>query len=255
MGQYVISMETINEKAKQLGVKVLRRFSKNNHTYLEIKCLTHLDKSTREVELHNFLYRSKTCGCMLQKYTIEDLKNNPNLRGDLNIIGTYINNETPILCECKICHTKWLVTPNKLTQGRGCPICYSRRISAGERYISKILSKNEIIFEQQKKFKDCINPKTKINLRFDFYLEEYNLCIEYQGQQHYKPVYFGKKKDKTKEEIQKLAEENLKKTQYRDKIKREFCEENNIRLLEIPYTKQTHMEEIILTFLNKIKNP
>lgn len=250
---YKIPMERIEEKAKELNVKVLERFSRNHHTYLRIKCLTHLDKPEREVELYNFLNRDKTCGCMLQRYTIEDLKANENLRGDLEIIGEYINNSEPILCKCKICGTEWYITPNKLTQGRGCPSCYSRKLSAGERYIINILSKNNIPFIHQKKFDNLRNPITNCFLKFDFFLPEYNLCIEYQGQQHYKPIYFGKKEGKTKEEIEKLAQQNLKNTQYRDEIKRKYCEDNNIKYLEIPYYSQSQLEEIILNQI-KIRN-
>ena len=46
-----------------------------------------------------------------------------------------------------------------------------------------------MIFESQKRFKDC---KDKRQLPFDFYLPSYNVCIEYQGEQHYRPIdHFG----------------------------------------------------------------
>ena len=45
-----------------------------------------------------------------------------------------------------------------------------------------ILSDNNILFEREKRFP---NLRYKHKLRFDFYLPDNNLCIEYQGQQHF----------------------------------------------------------------------
>ena len=78
----------------------------------------------------------------------------------------------------------------------------------------------DIVYVYQKIFKDC---KDKNPLPFDFYLPEYNMCIEYQGQQHYYPVeIFGGKK-------------TFEKQQKHDNIKKEYCQKNNITLFEIPY--------------------
>lgn len=255
IGRCLISDDVIEKKAKQLNVEVLERFPKNGHSYLRIKCLVHLNKPEREVELHNFLNRSKTCGCMLQKYTIEDLKSNPKIRGDLDIIGEYKNNSTPILCKCKICGIKWLVTPNKLTQGRCCPSCCANKLSSGERMIFKYLKDNNIVFEPQKSFEDCINPKTNRLLRFDFYLPEYNLCIEFQGKQHYEPVVFRFGDKKSLNERKEEAKEKFASCKERDEIKRDFCEKNNIYLLEIKYTEQKDCWNILSDYITNLKNP
>lgn len=58
-------------------------------------------------------------------------------------------------------------------------------MSKGEQLIYDILIENNLVFEQQKTFNNCINPKTNKKLRFDFYLPDYNCCIEYDGEQHY----------------------------------------------------------------------
>lgn len=46
-------------------------------------------------------------------------KVNPNVE----VLGKIINNQTKVLCRCKVCNHKWEVTPDKLKQGRGCPKC------------------------------------------------------------------------------------------------------------------------------------
>ena len=72
-----------------------------------------------------------------------------------------------------------------------------------------------------KKFKDCINKK---ELPFDFYLTEYNICIEYDGEQHFDELNILNKKIGTFEQRIKC-----------DKIKDDFCNVNNIKLIRISY--------------------
>ncbi len=101
--------------------------------------------------------------------------------------------------------------------GIGCPRC---KESKGEKKIFNQLVKKGIIFETQKTFNGC---KFKNKLRFDFYLPEYNICIEYDGEQHYKPIsYYG-------------GHEQLLLTQKRDSIKTQFCQDNDIQLIRIKF--------------------
>lgn len=121
---------------------------------------------------------------------------------------------------CKKNH-KWMATPNCRTFNRtGCPYCIG---SKGEELIQQILVNLKKIFIREYKFEECKNVNV---LRFDFAVFEknqLNCLIEYQGIQHYKAIkYWG-------------GEEGLKKSQYRDKIKREYCLQKNIRLVEINY--------------------
>lgn len=103
--------------------------------------------------------------------------------------------------------------------GCGCKAC-SKTISNGEKKIISILRKNNIDFETQKTINGC---KSKMLLRFDFYIPEKNIYIEYDGIQHFKPVnYFGGLKTFNK----------IKET---DEIKSQFCKDNNINLLRISY--------------------
>lgn len=102
--------------------------------------------------------------------------------------------------------------------GHGCPTCSS---SKGELLVEKILIKHNIIYEKEKVFLDCRNHLTNKPLRFDFYLSEINVCIEYNGRQHYEeiPDFFDPLED----------------TQYRDKIKEDYCESKNIDLIIIKF--------------------
>jgi len=99
------------------------------------------------------------------------------------------------------------------------------RKSTGETIIESILNKYSIFYEREKTFDGCINKK---KLRFDFYIPEKNICIEYNGIQHYQKVNrFG-------------GEEKFNYQKYNDSIKSNFCKENNINLLII-----SHRDSII----------
>ena len=137
---------------------------------------------------------------------------------EYEILGTYINARTPVLIRHNKCGMTYKVTPHNFLRGKRCPRC---KESHGERYIASLLSGHHIEYIRQKSFEGCTY---KHKLLFDFYLPKYNLCIEYDGEQHYHPIkHLGGKK---KYIVGKK----------RDLIKDEFCRDNNIKLLRIPYT-------------------
>ena len=93
--------------------------------------------------------------------------------------------------------------------------------SKGENKVKQILKSMNIEFETQKTFDDCRNPKTNYPLKFDFYLPNYNCCIEYDGLQHFQETcYFS---------------DDLESRQYKDNIKDNYCKNNNIKIIHIPY--------------------
>ena len=119
-------------------------------------------------------------------------------------------------------HGEFKQTPHSHLKGQGCPICNE---SKGELKIRELLNDKQILFVTQKRFKDCKNIK---ELPFDFYLSDYNICIEFNGIQHYKPIEaFG-------------GDKAFKEQQKNDKIKRKYCEKNNILLLIIKYNENVN---------------
>ena len=122
--------------------------------------------------------------------------------------------------------------PYSLLQGVGCPVCNQ---SKGEFIIKTFLESNNFIYKPQYVFDEC---RYKNPLHFDFYLPNYNTCVEYDGVQHFKPVeHFG-------------GEERLKYTIENDKIKNKFCKENKIKMIRIPYTQIGIIEKILSEKLN-----
>lgn len=123
--------------------------------------------------------------------------------------------------------------------GRRCPICNQ---SKGEKKVEKVLTSLNLEFVQQKKFEECRNT---LCLPFDFYIPLYNLCIEYDGEQHFTPVDFaGKGED--------WARENHEKVKQNDKIKSDFCEKEGIELLRVPYWDKDKIENIIIDKLHSL---
>ena len=128
----------------------------------------------------------------------------------------YNGKEEKVIITCQK-HGDFHQTPHNHLAGNGCPIC---RESKGESQIAKWLDDNNIKYIRQHRFPDC---KFKLPLPFDFYLPKHNICIEYQGIQHFKPrSKFGGVK-----EFEKMKE--------RDMIKVKYCNEKGISLLVISY--------------------
>jgi hypothetical protein len=116
-------------------------------------------------------------------------------------------------------------------------------MSYGELLISTYLDNNNIKYLYDKGLKDCKSPKSK--LRFDFYLPDYNICIEFDGKQHFECIeYFG-------------GIEEFEKVKIRDRIKDDWCLVNDIKLIRFNYKQSSEEIENILNeklILNKELN-
>jgi predicted RNA-binding Zn-ribbon protein involved in translation (DUF1610 family) len=125
-------------------------------------------------------------------------------------------------------HGSFWQAPANHRGGSGCPIC---RQSKGEAIILKWLKENNIEYVIQKRFKDC---QDKRPLPFDFYLKDFNICIEYDGELHFKEY------ENSFKGTHKLATTNK-----HDEIKTMFCKEKNINLIRIPYWEKNNIEQIL----------
>jgi hypothetical protein len=143
----------------------------------------------------------------------------------------YINGKSKVEIICPE-HGSFYQTPGNHRHGKSCPMCmlYSKK----EIIIANILKDYHIDFIKEKTFSDCVNVSTGRKLRFDFYLTKFNICIEYDGIQHFKPITFWGGN------IDTLLEYKL-----RDKIKNDYCKINNIKLYRINYKEN---------FIKKLQN-
>jgi len=139
----------------------------------------------------------------------------------------YIKSKSKVKIICKKCNNIYEQKPNSHLLGNSCPKCKS---SKGEIKILNYLIENSISFIHQKTFNGC---KNKQLLQFDFYLPDYNTCIEYDGKQHYESIdFFG-------------GEIGFKNTQIRDNIKNNFCKNNNIIMIRITYKDFKNIKTIL----------
>lgn len=194
-----------------------------NNTPIEMKCSIHGEfyKKPRHI------LENKT-GC--KKCVKENTDNNQRKSYDKLICDfnnthnyfynydkvVYLNTYTPVIITCPR-HGDFPQIPRDHIMGGGCPTCNN---SKGELKIEQLLKDNNIIYKTQKTFKKCEDVKT---LKFDFYLPELNICIEFDGIQHFKIIErWG-------------GEDGLIDRQKKDKIKTDFCLNNNIKLIRIRY--------------------
>lgn len=134
-------------------------------------------------------------------------------------------------------HGDFLITPNNLLSGHGCPMC---KQSLLEEETLKLLRNLNVKFVYHCNKNDLAWLGRQ---EFDFYLPEYNTVIECQGRQHYEPVDFAGRGDK-------WAEEEYQRNIERDRRKVRLCEENSIRLFYIHYDED--VEETLLCILKEI---
>ena len=123
-----IPINKVEEKAEELHLQVLERFSRNGRTMVKVRCKDHPEKGERLIDQYNLLHKLTTCGCKRQRLSLEEFLKETSLEPEVEIVGEYINNGTKIRCRCRVCAQEWETTPNKLQQGTGCPYCWPTKI-------------------------------------------------------------------------------------------------------------------------------
>lgn len=149
----------------------------------------------------------------------------------------YKNNSTKVKIICPK-HGVFEQTPNNHLSNQKCPICKLYIIqSNGVKKIKNWLMDNNIHSIEEYVFDGCMFKK---HLRFDFYLPDYNMCIEYDGRQHFEPIdFFG-------------GITSFENTKIRDMIKNEYCICNGIKLLRFKFSD--NMDFIYVTLKENLEN-
>lgn len=167
-------------------IEVIDRYIKDN-TKILFKC----KKCGNEwYQTPNNILNNK-CGCPICVANRTNSKNtlthnefcermfviNPNIK----FLDEYKKSYLDIRCKCEKCGNEWINQPRYLLLGSGCPICNKSKL---EKKVENFLEENNVIFERQKRF-NWLNKQS-----LDFYLPDYNVAIECQGEQHFRPVKF-----------------------------------------------------------------
>lgn len=180
------------------------------------------NKTIRQCELRNLLFNKE----LDPKSNITN--NLVQLMENSKMVNTEKNNRM-----------KMITLGNNIIYNHIIPNSDQKHASQYESMVAIYLDQHKNIdsFICQKTFNDC---KDKKRLPFDFYFEIDNqpYIIEYNGIQHYKPIeFFG-------------GEEGLILRQKHDIIKKEYCNDNNIKFIEISCEKKNKKD--IFNYLNKI---
>lgn len=172
---------------------------------------------------------TKSCGCLQQDAVT--LANEKDWTGMISDYGVeflqkdYKNEYGTWMwkCKCPYCGAVFTALPALVMDGSRVSCgCITR--SKSEEYIESILKDNNLVYIPQYRINDC---KDIYTLPFDFavYTKDDNLkLIEYDGRQHYEPVeWFG-------------GEKAFKIRKRHDEMKTQYCLDNKIELIRIPYT-------------------
>lgn len=195
----------------------------NKRTYC--RCICECGNETI-VDMGNLLSeRTASCGCWEKesRYTRSHYQDISGCRfGILTVVDKTENASSngsmiwKCLCDCgNVVYASYtdLVRCRKTS-------CGCSNYSNMENFIANVLSEHQINYIPQARFSDC---KNIYPLPFDFYLYDYNTIIEYDGEQHFRPVdFFG-------------GDVGFAKIIFNDNIKNNYCEEHKINLIRLPY--------------------
>ena len=155
------------------------------------------------------------------------------------LIGAYHSCADKIRVKCTLCGAEWCGKFHNILKQVNCPVCDIGQKSKGEEEINRYLTERGISFERQKTFDGC---KNIFSLRFDFYIPSTNVCIEYDGEQHFRPIdQFG-------------GNDAYEKLVVRDQIKNSFCHDNGIRLIRIAFTDFHNISDILDDYFGLVNN-
>lgn len=219
--------QKIIKAAKEHKIEVLEY--SNTGTVAKFKCLKCEQEFTREPLRFLKNQRCPYCESRCLSIPLEMFKKELSALSEYEIVDEhqYKNLHEKILIRHE-CGFIWKVVPSKLlAESTHCPKC-SKRVSKGEKKIQAWLEENKIAFIPQ--WSQNIEGHV---LFFDLYVPKWNTAIEFQGEQHFKPVdYFG-------------GEDGFKIRRLYDNYKKEWCKNNNINLLEISWYDYERIEEIL----------
>ncbi len=109
----------------------------------------------------------------------------------------------------------------------------------GERWVNETFLFNTVkmLFDKYEVIREA-SPDWLGRQRLDIFIPELKLAIEYQGEQHYKPIsIFG-------------GEEGFEKNKKRDILKKQLCSENNICVVYFKYNEELTERKVF----NKLKH-
>jgi len=192
-----------------------------------------------ERKSHSIIYQKSWCvecrkwkvGYTI-KYTIEDMHELAEMKSLKCLSEEYKGNKVKLLWECPNAHTFWM-RPNDVMFDHSCPECkdkFKERICRA--YFEKLFNA-----KFPSKWPKWLVNEIGQRLELDGYCKELKIAFEFQGLQHFRPIFDF---------------HNVEKTQKHDILKEQKCKERNIKLIKIPYTiKKENLQRYIINECRK----
>lgn len=220
-------------------LEVLDEKDNDNRRLCIVQCSC--DKKTVfKISTHRLLSgNTKSCGCLQREWAIEK-----NKRGTIDITGQKFGLLTAVKdtgipssnghiwlfdCDCGNKNVPIALGNVHRNTRIGTISCGCLNQSKGEYIIEQCLKNLDVRYNKEHIFNDCRNPKTNNVLRFDFYLPDYNICIEFDGRQHFVNSKYNSQYWWGSVDLQAIQE--------RDNLKNQYCKYKGIMLYRIPYTE------------------
>jgi len=219
--------------------------SKDGEDYLLVSNYTKMSKKAKFLHTKcektfdmlptDFIYKKQRCpACSgVKKYNTETFRDKilKLTEGEYLPLGEYINNKTKTRMKHLECGHEWDVRPDQFLSGSRCRLCSK---SKGNKRIVDYLTKKDINFIAEFRIDKCRNKRA---LPFDCAVfdkyKKLKFIVEFNGEQHYKvKERFGGKKE-------------LNERKKNDRIKEQYCKDNDIDLVVISYTELNKIEDIL----------
>jgi hypothetical protein len=147
----------------------------------------------------------------------------------------YNNQDTKLDFKHNLCGSITNIRYAKFRAGQRCGNCSSAAKSLGEIYISRVFDNLKISYIREYTNHNCFSKKGNI-LPFDFYIYDFNILVEVDGEHHSRPSY---------------GQNSFQKTQENDNLRNIYAKKNDIKLIRIKYESfNENFKESVLDMLN-----
>lgn len=220
--------ELLDKEQNKQFIKYGYKENLKKHTFV-IKCLK-CGKTFQRV--FQDCFKTLKCPyCESGNYLDEEMLKE-RLEKNYSLLSEFKTVEDKVLLKHNSCGFIWKIRPHNIKSlNGGCPKCNKKR-SRGERKIEEYLKNKNINFEIEKNF----SWQSNLRYRYDFYIRDFSLVIEYMGQQHFIETSF--------------CEDSLAERQKRDLIKKQESISNGLNYLDISYKDFNNIEIILDKWFN-----
>lgn len=215
---------------KQFGRLKVIGYKLNTNARKNVVCVCDCGTLTLAAKADLLSGKKKSCGCLHKEAASEanavDYSNIAFPYG-IKIVERYKQNSRGTWLwkfQCGICGEIFYEVPARILCGH-IKSCGKHNHSIGERHVETILNQCDVKYVSEFSTEGCKYIKP---LKFDFAVfdketDKLKCLIEYDGKQHFEPIeHFG-------------GESSYIISQKRDRLKNEYCKNNNINLVRLPY--------------------